>query len=300
MPAESLELLSLGPGKVAVDATVGGAGHAERMLAALSPGGRLIGIDLDREAIEWARSRLEGQAAALGVTLDLIQGNFADLGEVLDRLAVERADALLADLGVSYHQLSRAERGFSFLADAPLDMRMDTSAATTAADLVNRLPERELADLIYRYGQERHSRRIARYVVARRREAPIGTTTELARIVSRAVWGKRAGGGRARLHPATRTFQALRIAVNDELDNLEKLLTQLPERLSPGGRAVIISFHSLEDGLVKGFLREHSQRAETRLPSFRVLTSKPLRPSEAEVAANPRARSAKLRAAQRL
>lgn len=299
MPAEALELLCLTPGKVAVDATLGGAGHAELMLAALSPGGRLVGIDIDREAVEWARRRLEGRGAALNVTLDLVHANFADLGGVLDELGTGRIDALMADLGVSYQQLSRRERGFSFLADAPLDMRMDATAATTASDLVNRLPEKELADIIYRYGQERHSRRIARRIVAERRKGQIRTTGELARVVAAAVLGRRAAP-RLRIHPATRTFQALRIAVNDELRNLERLLAQLPERVAPAGRVVIISFHSLEDRRVKDFLRRQSQRAEARLPTFRVLTSKPLRPSAEEVAANPRSRSARLRAAERL
>jgi 16S rRNA (cytosine1402-N4)-methyltransferase len=299
MPAEVLELLCLAPGKVAVDATLGGAGHAELMLAALSPGGRLVGIDIDPEAVEWARRRLEGRGAALNVTLDLVHANFADLGQVLDGLGIGRIDALMADLGVSYHQLSSTERGFSFLADAPLDMRMDATAATTASDLVNRLPEKELADIIYGYGQERHSRRIARRIVAERRKGQIRTTAELARVVAAAVLGRRPAG-RLRIHPATRTFQALRIAVNDELRNLELLLAQLPERLAPGGRVVIISFHSLEDRRVKEFLRHQSQRAETRLPTFRILTSKPLRPGVEEVAANPRSRSARLRAAERL
>lgn len=300
MPAEALELLALCPGRTAVDATVGGGGHAELMLAALR-GGRLIGLDMDAEAIEWSRRRLPPTAAEQGVGLDLVQANFAELGRVLDELGVGRVDALLADLGVSYHQLSREERGFSFLADAPLDMRMDASRATTAADLVNRLPERELADLIFRLGQERKSRAVARTIVAERRKGRIETTAHLARIVARAVLGGRGGrggrGGWLRIHPATRTFQALRMAVNDELENLERLLAQLPERLSAGGRVVIISFHSLEDGLVKRSFREQS-RGEG--PTLRLLTPKPLRPSPEEAAANPRSRSARLRAAERL
>lgn len=294
MPAEALELLALCPGRTAVDATVGGGGHAELMLADLR-GGRLIGLDMDAEAIEWSRRRLPPTAAEQGVGLDLVQANFAELGRVLDELGVGRVDALLADLGVSYHQLSREERGFSFLADAPLDMRMDASRATTAADLVNRLPERELADLIFRLGQERKSRAVARTIVAERRKGRIETTAHLARIVARAVLGGR--GGWLRIHPATRTFQALRMAVNDELENLERLLAQLPERLSAGGRVVIISFHSLEDGLVKRSFREQS-RGEG--PTLRLLTPKPLRPSPEEAAANPRSRSARLRAAERL
>jgi 16S rRNA (cytosine1402-N4)-methyltransferase len=294
MPAEAMELLALCPGRTAVDATVGGGGHAELMLAALR-GGRLIGLDMDAEAIEWSRRRLPPTAAEQGVGLDLVQANFAELGRVLDELGVGRVDALLADLGVSYHQLSREERGFSFLADAPLDMRMDASRATTAADLVNRLPERELADLIFRFGQERKSRAVARTIVAERRKGRIETTAHLARIVARAVLGGR--GGRLRIHPATRTFQALRMAVNDELENLERLLAQLPERLSAGGRVVIISFHSLEDGLVKRTFREQSRGDE---PTLRLLTPKPLRPSPEEAAANPRSRSARLRAAERL
>lgn len=298
MAAEALSLLKPRPGQTAVDATLGGGGHAERLVAALSPGGRLIGLDVDEEALQWCRQRLVPLAAQARVAFEAVHANFATLGEVLDTLGVERIHALLADLGVSFHQLSREERGFSFLADAPLDMRMDLSATTTAADLVNRLSERELADLIFRYGQEHKSRRIARAVVAERRRGPITTTAQLARVVARAVLGRK--GGRLRIHPATRTFQALRIAVNDELGNLKRLLDQLPERLESGGRFAIISFHSLEDGLVKEFLRQHTQRSETRPPTLRALTPKPLRPSEAEVAANPRARSARLRAAERL
>jgi len=301
MPAESLELLSLSPGKTAVDATLGGGGHAELMIEALSPGGRLIGLDMDAEAVAWSRRRLEPRAAAAGVALDVLQRNFAELGEVLDELGTSRVDALLADLGVSYHQLSTGERGFSFQVDAPLDMRMDATSPLTAADLVNRLPEKELADLIFRYGGEHKSRRVARAIVAERgRRGRIETTAELARVVARALRSPKGRYERGRIHPATRTFQALRIAVNRELESLEALLALLPERLSSGGRMVVISFHSLEDAQVKHFLREYSQRAETRLPTFRVLTSKPLRASSDEIAANPRARSAKLRAAERL
>ncbi|MFH0809222.1 MAG: 16S rRNA (cytosine(1402)-N(4))-methyltransferase RsmH [Pseudomonadota bacterium] len=299
MAAESLGLLALSPGKTAVDATLGGAGHAAQMLKPLSPGGRLIGFDLDEEAVERARERLEAPARELDVALHLFHANYSALGEVLDELAIPKVDALLADLGLSSYQLLDEERGFSFQIDAPLDMRMDATSTLTASELVNRLPEKNLADLIYRYGQERQSRRIARYIVAERARGPLATTARLARAVSRAAYGKKAGG-RPRIHPATRTFQALRIAVNDELGSLERLLAQLPRRLAPGGRAVVVSFHSLEDGLVKGFFREQGQRSEDRPALLRVLTTKPLRPLDAEVAANPRSRSARLRAAERL
>jgi 16S rRNA (cytosine1402-N4)-methyltransferase len=270
------------------------------MLEKLAPGGHLIGLDVDLEAIERTRKLLEGPARRLGVKLTILHTNFAALGDVLIEEAIGGADALLADLGISSFQLGSAARGFSFEQEAPLDMRMDASSPDrTARDLVNRLPEPKLADLIFELGGERLSRRIARAIVAERRVKPIETTTELARIVVRA-YGRHAAG-RWRIHPATRTFMALRIAVNRELESLQSLLAQLPERINPGGRVVIISFHSLEDRLVKGAFRELAQRdVSSRLPTFRVLTPKPVRPTADEAQANPKARSARLRAAERL
>jgi len=298
MPAEALGLLNLAPGKVAVDATLGGGGHALGMLQAIAPGGRLIGLDVDLEAIERTRKLLEGPARELGVKLSILHKNFAALEDVLTDEAIGGADALLADLGVSSFQLETAARGFSFDQEAPLDMRMDATSPLTARELVNRLPEPKLADLIYNYGDERFSRRISGAIVRQRRVKPIETTTELARIIIKA-YGRHAKG-KWRIHPATRTFMALRIAVNRELESLEMLLAALPRLLNPKGRVAIISFHSLEDRLVKNSLRKLAQPDYSGLPTFRVLTPKPVRPSEQEAEANPKARSAKLRAAERL
>jgi len=264
-----------------VDATVGAGGHAERLLEASGPSGRVVGIDRDPEALEVARHRL----ARFGGRLQLVHGNFAVLKMLLDKLGLREVDGVLFDLGVSSLQLQRPERGFSFQLPGPLDMRMDPGQEQTAADLVNRLSEVELADLLRRYGEESFARRIARSIVRRR---PLHTTTELVEavqaVVPRSRWPRR-------LHVATRTFQALRIATNRELECLEQALGQLPEVLRPGGRAVVISFHSLEDRLVK--------RAFQSDPRLRALTRKPVRASAEEVRANPRARSARLRAAER-
>jgi 16S rRNA (cytosine1402-N4)-methyltransferase len=270
------------PGGVYVDATVGGGGHAERILEASAPTGRLVGIDRDPHALEAARKRLSRFAGRV----QLVHGNFADLQALLKELAVPVADGVLFDLGLSGLQLQRPERGFSFQVEGPLDMRMDPTQPQTAADLVNRLSEQELADLLRRYGEEPFARRIARSIVRRR---PLRTTTDLVEAVQAAVprsrWPRRT-------HVATRTFQALRIATNRELEALQAALAQVPEVLRPGGRVVVIAFHSLEDRLVK-----QAFRADPRL---RPLLRKPVRPTPEEVFANPRARSARLRAAERV
>jgi 16S rRNA (cytosine1402-N4)-methyltransferase len=251
--------------------------------AAIGPTGTLIGIDRDPGALEAAREKL-------GTATRLVHGNFSDLAFLLKELGVGQVDGLLADLGASSPQFDRAERGFSFRQDGPLDMRMDPTQGETAASLVARTPERELADLIWRYGEERYSRRIARRLVEERRREPIRTTGRLAEIVRECVpkgppW--KSGG----IDPATRTFQALRIATNRELEELEALLERLPPLVRPGGRVAIISFHSLEDRPVKQAFRER----EIWTP----LVKKPVTADEAEIGANPRARSAKLRAAMR-
>jgi 16S rRNA (cytosine1402-N4)-methyltransferase len=263
----------LGGRELVVDLTLGAGGHAEALLRAGVA--TVVGLDRDPRAMSIARDRLAG----FGDRVRLAQGRFSDPSS----LGVDRAGGVLYDLGVSSMQLDEAERGFSYRADAPLDMRMDPDGPT-AAEIVNRSSERELADLIYRFGQERRSRRIAAAIVRRR---PIRTTGELASVVVGAV-GRRPGGP----HPARRTFQALRIAVNRELEELAASLPQAVGLLAPGGRVVVISYHSLEDGLVKRAFREDAR--------LHVLTRSPLRPAEDEVARNPRARSARLRAAERV
>lgn len=281
--AEVLTYLAPRPGAVIVDATVGEGGHAEAILRRIAPAGRLIGLDRDADALRVAADRLR----SFGRNVMLYHADFGDLGRVLDEIGVGAVDGVLFDVGVSTRQLTDPARGFSFERAGPLDMRMDRERPETAADLVNTLPERELADLIYRYGEERASRRIARQIVARR---PLRTTRDLVRAVEAAT-----GGARTRIHPATRTFQALRIATNHELEALERGLPQAIQRLRPGGRLCAIAFHSLEDRITKRTLAQHAREGVVRL-----LTKKPVRPSAEEIRRNPRARSARLRAAERL
>lgn len=280
LPLEVLTWLDPQPGQIVVDATVGGGGHAWRIAQRLAPNGLLIGIDQDEAMLDRARAVLK--SAPVPVTL--VHGNFSQLRRLLDEVKVERVDGVLADLGFASDQLADPGRGLSFQSEGPLDMRLDPSRGEPASRLVNRLSERELADIFWRYGEERFSRRVARRIVEARRRQPIMTTTQLAELVRRCV-----PRGRGGIDPATRVFQALRIAVNDELGALEQLLRQLPECLKPGGRAVIISFHSLEDRLVKNAFRSGP---------WEVLTRKPVTASEAEITTNPRSRSAKLRAAR--
>jgi 16S rRNA (cytosine1402-N4)-methyltransferase len=271
LPAEVLALLEPAPGQVFVDATVGAGGHAGMLAERLVPGGRLIGLDCDAAMLELARPRL----ADLPVTL--VQAPFSRLREVLDEQGIVAVDGVLADVGVCSDQL---------------DMRLDPTAGEPASALLRRLSERDLADLIWRYGEERFSRRIARRIVEARRHAPLETTEELAELVRRCV--PRPSGRRRKppIDPATRAFQALRIVVNDELGELESLLKILPACVRPGGRAAVISFHSLEDRLVKTAFRDRSL--------WESLTRKPVQAGEEEVRDNPRSRSAKLRAARRL
>jgi 16S rRNA (cytosine1402-N4)-methyltransferase len=276
LPAEVARLLDPKPGETWVDATVGAGGHA-RLIAERA--GRLIGLDQDAAMLELARPRL------VGLPVTLVHANFDQLPEVLANLGIETVDGVFADLGFASDQVDDPARGLSFKEDGPLDMRLDPTAGQTAADLVNRLSEKALADLIYEYGEERKSRWVAKRVVERRKEKPFETTGELAEVVRRSV--PRSGS----IDPATRTFQALRIAVNDELGTLDRLLAALPRLLRPGGRAGVISFHSLEDRRVKHAFRKPEV--------WDVLTRKPVEASDAETAANPRARSAKLRVAIR-
>jgi 16S rRNA (cytosine1402-N4)-methyltransferase len=279
--AEVLAHLGPRPGGRYLDATVGLGGHADAILSAAGAGATLLGMDRDAEALEHARVRLSGYEERV----TLRQARYEDL----DQLAETGFDGMLFDLGVSSLQLDDAARGFGFAQEGPLDMRMDRSMGATAADLLRRLPERELADVVYRWGEERFSRRIAR-AIHERRDA-IHTTTALAEVVARAI--PRARWPR-HIHPATRTFQALRIAVNEELTGLAAALESAADRLAPGGRVVVISFHSLEDRIVKQTWR----RLQTER-GLHVITRRPVGPGEAEVAANPRARSAKLRALER-
>jgi 16S rRNA (cytosine1402-N4)-methyltransferase len=275
--------------RVLIDCTIGGGGHAEALLDAAGPEARLIGIDLDEASLRTARRRL----ARFGGRVRLFQADFADVRDVLDEAGERQADLLLADLGVASSQLGDPSRGLSFQADGPLDMRLDRRGGRTAGDLVNALPERELADLIYRWGEERYSRRVARAIVEARRRKRIERTTELSRIVAGAV-PPAARRSRRGVHPATRTFQALRMAVNEEMASLERLLAQLPAALRTGGRAGVISFQSLEDRRVKQAFRAMARSGEAA-----VLTPRPLAASDEEVAMNPRSRSAKLRAVER-
>ena len=283
------ELLAVRPHDFVVDATVGLAGHAVLLAGSLSTSGTLLGLEVDADSLATARRRLADSPGSVM----LERRNFSELPQALAAAGVERADVIFADLGVSSKQLSEPARGFSFAADGPLDMRMDDRLTTTAADLVNRLRENELADLIYHNGQERYSRRIARRICAVRRQGRITRTLELAELVAAAM-GVNAKSRPGRIHPATRTFLALRISVNDELGALDRLLECAPGHLKPGGRIGVISFHSLEDGRVKrDFRRRKSQDLYT------IVTKKPVVADPEERAANRRSRSAKFRVAVR-
>ena len=287
MVAEVLEHLEPARGGVFVDCTIGLGGHTRALLEAGAS--RVIGFDRDPAALEQARMALN----AFGDRVELVHSDYRHVAEVLDARGIAKVDGLLADLGVSSMQLDTPGRGFSFRRDEPLDMRMDTSAGPTAADALKTIGERELADLIYEFGEERHSRRIARAIVEARSRGEVDTTGKLADIVRRAVPRK----GYQRIDPATRTFQAIRIWVNRELEGLDAFLSSAAARLAPGGRMVVITFHSLEDRIVKHTLRAMQAQPEQRIA---VLTKRPVVPGEAEVERNPRARSAKLRAAERV
>ncbi len=282
---ETLEFLDVRPDGTYVDATLGTGGHAEEVLKVLERGrGKLLALDRDPAALAIARERLRRFEEKLIV----LQGNFAQIREHHASSGLPPADGVLADLGVSSLQLEDASRGFSFSLPGPLDMRMDPESPTSAQEVVNRTSERELADLIFKFGEERHSRRIARAIVEAR---PIRRTTELAQVVTRAIPSR---AGLHQIHPATRTFLALRLAVNRELENLEAFLAEALTVLAPGGRLVILAFHSLEDRLVKRAFQGWQREGTARL-----LTRKVVRPSEEELRQNPRARSAKLRAAEK-
>jgi 16S rRNA (cytosine1402-N4)-methyltransferase len=301
--AEAIASLQCRAGAVYLDGTLGGGGHAFEILTNSSPDGRLIGIDADGDALREAEKHL----APFGDRVILVKGNFADMETILSGMKIEKVEGILLDLGVSSHQLDTAERGFSFTLDAPLDMRMDRDRGPSAYDLVHTLSGEELEGVIRKFGEERMARRIARAIVARRTLSPIRTTGDLASVVTGAMPKVR---GPIRIHPATRTFQALRIAVNDELAGLQRALTDGIEHLKPGGRFSVISFHSLEDRIVKNAFRAAEKGcfcppdlpvcACGRKPTMNVVTRRPVVPGEAEIRDNPRARSAKLRTAERI
>jgi 16S rRNA (cytosine1402-N4)-methyltransferase len=281
-----------------VDCTVGLGGHAAAILEKISTSGRLLGIDADPEAIRISKYKLSDY----GEAVTLVNDNFINLEAICKRYRFHPVDGILFDLGVSSLQLDTAERGFSFHLDAHLDMRFNPEQGLTASDIVNRFSEQELAKLIERYGEERHSRRIARHIVQNR---PVATTTELAQLAEQASAGKR-----ARIHPATRTFMALRIAVNNELQNLELALKQTPNLLRPGGRLAVISYHSLEDRIVKQFMRDAASSCLCppgtvmcicgHVPTLKLISRKVIKPTSLEIESNPRSRSARLRIAERL
>ena len=285
---EAIELLRVRPGSTVVDCTLGLAGHAAGIAKLLGAEGHLIGFDRDPEALALAKEKLDGVCSELGSQAPRVTLIGAAFSSAPLHLKPASVDGLLADFGVSSLQLDEAERGFSFMADGPLDMRMDTRSGPTAEQVVNEANERELADLIYEYGEERRSRRIARAIV---RGRPVTSTGQLARIVAQAAPAMK----QERIHPATRTFQALRIYVNRELDEIKALLEAAPKLLKPSARLVVISFHSLEDRIAKDSLREGAQQG-----IWEILTRKPVTAGEDEMERNPRSRSAKLRAAERI
>jgi 16S rRNA (cytosine1402-N4)-methyltransferase len=305
MPDEVLESMAPRAGSRHIDATLGGGGHTERILSACDPDGRLLGLDADGAAIARVRARL---GARFGDRLRLRQANFRELSTVAPEEGFEAVDGCFFDLGLSSFQLADDERGFGFRTGGPLDMRFDGTRGVPAAELLATLDAAELTALFRQYGEEPFAGRIARAIVADRRTAPIRTAEELAALVARVAPGR--APGRRRVHPATRVFQALRIAVNEELDALEAGLAAAVDLLRPGGRLVVLSYHSLEDRIVKRFLQAERRGCICppeapvcvcgRKPRLRLLTPKGLVPSAAEIAANPRARSARLRAAERL
>ncbi len=304
MPREVAYYLNGQPGKIYVDCTLGGCGHARGICEKMIPGGMLIGIDQDADAIQNAEIALKDYLQQV----HLFHGNFVQTADFLSQLNINAVDGMLLDLGLSFHQIAESGRGFSFKADEPLDMRMDVRSDTTAEDLIHRLDEADLADLFFRYGEERHSRAIARKIVEIRKRQTISTSRQLAEIVSGAV--PPFVRYKSRIHPATRVFMALRIAVNHEIERLEEFLKQVADLLNPGGRLCVLSFHSLEDRMVKQHMRQLQSKCTcppdfprcicNKVPIARLLTSKAVRPTENEIQQNPMARSTRLRAMEKL
>ncbi len=283
-----MDSLDLSSGKIIVDATVGTGGHSYKIAERISPGGRLIAIDEDEESLEIASHRLKD----FGGSCEFVHANFKDIDKVLQERKIERVDGILFDLGISSFQLENPSRGFSFQQEGPLDMRLDKNNYLSAYDLVNNLNEEEISTLLWNFGQERWHNRIAHRVVEEREKRPISTTLELADVVWRALPSR---FRYRRIHPATRTFQAMRIAVNHELETLEVALEKAIELLEKAGRICVISFHSLEDRIVKVGLKKAASESKVN-----IITAKPLVPSESEVKDNPSSRSAKFRAAERI
>ena len=298
----TVEALAVRPDGIYLDGTLGGAGHSYEIASRLTTG-RLIGLDRDETALAAAGARL----APFAGRVTLVHSNFADLAQVLDSLEIPAVDGMLFDLGVSSPQLDDAERGFSYMQDAPLDMRMDRTAGLTAYEVVNTWPEAELKRILYTYGEERYAPRIAAAIAARRTERPIATTLELADLIRSAM---PAQALREKQHPAKRSFQAIRIAVNGELGAVERMLASAIDRLNPGGRLAVITFHSLEDRIVKTAFQEAARGCTCpkdfpvcvcgKKPKVKLITRHPIVADEAELAENPRARSAKLRVAEKL
>lgn len=285
--SEVVEGLRVPAGGIVVDATLGAGGHALEIAKVLGPSGTIIGIDKDDHALEIARQNLRHTKS--NGRLVTFHGSYVDIGRILQDSGHDRVDAILFDLGLSSLQLASA-RGFSFIGDAPLDMRFDPSTGVTAEEIVNSYPKDELADLLYRFGQERASHSIAKAIFEARQKGRVTSTKQLAEIVTRAK-----GGRRGRIHPATQTFQALRIAVNGEIEAIEQALPRALDHLNPGGRLAVISYHSLEDGTVKRIFKEADKRGLVRL-----ITKKPITPAREEIKVNPRARSAKLRIIEKI
>jgi 16S rRNA (cytosine1402-N4)-methyltransferase len=303
MLEESVTSLACRRGGIYVDGTVGGGGHAYEILKRIYPEGLLVGIDRDEEAIQETARRLQ----EFGDRMILIKGNFADIAGMVRKLKIDKVDGILLDLGVSSRQLDASERGFSFMQDSRLDMRMDRSQRLDAHTLVNTQSEQELMRIIRDYGEEEKAGRIVRAIMKRRRVAPIETTLELASLIAEAVPSR---AGKSRIHPATRTFQALRIAVNDELSSLTKAIPEAIHSLRSGGRLSVISFHSLEDRIVKNIFRDEAATCNCppqlpicvckKIPSIRLVTKKAIKPGKEEAEMNPRSRSARLRTAERM
>lgn len=301
MLEECLEALAIDPAGIYVDGTLGNGGHAGAILERLGKEGTLVGFDRDIDAIERVKEKLRPQG---GRRVELVHDNYANMAVQLDRLGIDKIDGLLLDLGVSSFQLDIADRGFSFQQDGPIDMRMDRTQGRTAGELVNTASEEELADIIYRYGEERASRRIARAIVEARGKSRIETTAQLAELVERAKGGRKG----KKSHPATQTFQALRMAVNDELAGIEQVLDTMIGRMKEGGRIAVLTFHSLEDRLVKQFFNRHVPREESlqqggvrriyEEPPVKWIWKRPLEAGTEEQTMNPRSRSAKLRAVE--
>ncbi|MFH1398153.1 MAG: 16S rRNA (cytosine(1402)-N(4))-methyltransferase RsmH [Candidatus Omnitrophota bacterium] len=288
MLKEALDYLDLSPGKIIVDATIGTGGHSEEIIKRISPGGRLIGIDRDEESLGVAKVRLSDYKDSC----EFVYGNFSEIDSILKSLSINKVDGILLDLGISSYQLANPQRGFSFQTEGPLDMRLDRKSYISAYDLVNNLNEDEISSLLWTFGQERWHNRIAHRLVAERQRQAIATTTDLSDIIVKAVPYKYRY---YRIHPATRTFQAVRIAVNRELEVLEIALEKSVSLLNEKGKICVIAFHSLEDRIVKLSFRKFAAA-----DLVKIVTKKPLEPSDEEMAANQRSRSAKLRAAQRI